>query len=72
MLTTTDSLVDAPVAPDKLPLFEPYESAAGGWGALQDARSLAIVAIGAKLRKRGKYRQSIGVRMRQDDALPIS
>jgi hypothetical protein len=31
----TPSVDDAPIAPGELPLFEPYESPAGGWGALQ-------------------------------------
>jgi molybdopterin-dependent oxidoreductase alpha subunit len=33
--TITASRDDAPVTPGELPLFEPYESPAGGWGALQ-------------------------------------
>jgi formate dehydrogenase major subunit len=32
---TTASSDDAHAAPGELPIFEPYESAAGGWGALQ-------------------------------------
>jgi hypothetical protein len=50
--TTTASIVDAPVAPDKLPLFEPYESPAGGWGALQATaealREQSVVLKGGK------------------------
>src|SRR6202165_4624258 len=34
-LTTTASTIDEPAKPGELPLFEPYESPAGGWGALQ-------------------------------------
>jgi formate dehydrogenase major subunit len=49
---TKASMVDAPVAPDKLPLFEPYESPAGGWGALQATakalREQSIVLKGSK------------------------
>src|SRR6202790_2724952 len=33
--TTTALTDDTPATPDELPLFEPYESPAGGWGALQ-------------------------------------
>jgi formate dehydrogenase major subunit len=50
--TTTASIVDAPVAPEKLPLFEPYESPAGGWGALQATatalREQSVVLKGGK------------------------
>src|SRR6202166_3584724 len=34
-LTTTTSTIDEPAKPGELPRFEPYESPAGGWGALQ-------------------------------------
>jgi hypothetical protein len=33
--TTTAFIADTPAAPGELPRFEPYESPAGGWGALQ-------------------------------------
>jgi molybdopterin-dependent oxidoreductase alpha subunit len=50
--TTAASTVDAPVAPDKLPVFEPYESPAGGWGALQATatalREQSVVLKGGK------------------------
>jgi hypothetical protein len=49
---TMASIVDAPVALETLPLFEPYESPAGGWGALQATakalREQSVVLKGGK------------------------
>src|SRR6202162_3611611 len=51
-LTTTASTIDAPAKPGEFPLFEPYESPAGGWGALQAAakavREQSVVLKGGK------------------------
>src|SRR5580692_5737169 len=51
-LTTTASTIDAPAKPGELPLFEPYESPAGGWGALQATakalREQSVVLKGGK------------------------
>ena len=50
--TTTAYTDDGPAKPGELPLFEPYESPAGGWGALQaTARALreqSVVLKGGK------------------------
>jgi molybdopterin-dependent oxidoreductase alpha subunit len=51
-LITTASAVDKPAKPGELPLFEPYESPAGGWGALQATakalREQSVVLKGGK------------------------
>src|SRR5882757_1802935 len=43
---------DAPATPGELPLFEPYESPAGGWGALQATakalREQSVILKGGK------------------------
>src|ERR1700731_165548 len=50
--TTTASLDGAPAGAGELPLFEPYESPAGGWGALQATatalREQSVVLKGGK------------------------
>src|ERR1700704_3577720 len=50
--TTTASTDGPPASPGELPLFEPYESPAGGWGALQATakalREQSIVLKGSK------------------------
>jgi molybdopterin-dependent oxidoreductase alpha subunit len=51
--TTTAALTDhTPATPGELPLFEPYESPAGGWGALQATakalREQSVVLKGGK------------------------
>jgi hypothetical protein len=50
--TTTALTDDTPATPDELPLFEPYESPAGGWGALQATanalREQSVVLKGGK------------------------
>src|ERR1700749_534200 len=49
---TTTATDDAVAAADDLPVFEPYESPAGGWGALQATanalREQSIVLKGSK------------------------
>src|SRR6266550_4527379 len=47
--TTTASIEGAPATPGELPLFEPYESPAGGWGALQaTAKALREQSVALK------------------------
>src|SRR5712672_1559860 len=50
--TTTASTDGPPATPGELPLFEPYESPAGGWGALQATakalREQSVVLKGGK------------------------
>src|SRR5438270_11226877 len=49
---TTTAIENAPAAPGELPLFEPYGSPAGGWGALQATakalREQSVVLKGGK------------------------
>src|SRR6195256_4754932 len=50
--TTTASTDGPPASPGELPLFEPYDSPAGGWGALQATakalREQSVVLKGGK------------------------
>jgi hypothetical protein len=50
--TTTAPMDDEPATPAEIPVFEPYESPAGGWGALQATakalREQSIVLKGAR------------------------
>jgi hypothetical protein len=53
--TTTASTEGPPASPGELPLFEPYDSPVGGWGALQaTAKALRGTLIAKEIEKWAK------------------